>query len=96
MTNPTDSSKEIEIPERQKGNFVLDWNRSKVPTDDTMYDCDDCKKKGIPHEIKSHYEGVTGQHGPWPPDLPTTVRICTACGKYDGPWVSADLVGGGW
>jgi hypothetical protein len=72
----------------EKGNFTLKEKWS-APTNETMYECVDCKKIGKPHNI-------IVKPGPLAPgnevsykDDPTTIRICTGCGKYDGPWVPA-------
>ena len=60
------------------------------------YDCEDCKAKGIEHEVINVAGPTTTRSSTWGSGLPTTMRQCTNCGFKDGPWVSADIVGGGW
>ncbi len=72
-----------------KGTFVLNSDRTIIPTDDTMYDCVDCRSNDIEHIIET-------KPGPPAPGNevsmrgdPTTIRVCSGCGKFDGPWVPA-------
>lgn len=60
------------------------------------YDCEQCKAAGIEHEVQSFRCGMTNGLSCWGAGVPTTMRVCSGCGRADGPWVSADLVGGGW
>ena len=71
------------------GVFVLDYNRASIPTDDTMYDCMDCIDKGITHKIERK-PGPPGRGNAVSlPGCATTIRVCSGCGRYDGPWVPA-------
>jgi hypothetical protein len=72
-----------------KGNFVLNSLRRKIPTNETMYDCADCLKEGIEHKIiiKSG-PPACGNEVSMKGDA-TTIRVCTGCGREDGPWVPA-------
>lgn len=80
--------------ENNEGIFQLRADYT-VPTNDSMYECIDCKEVGRPHEIKKgspnrvlsdvyksdflgRYNYSRGYSG-W-------YRICTGCGKHDGPW----------
>ena len=72
----------------EKGTFVLKKNY-KIPTNVTMYECVECTTRHKDHEIIE-------RPGPPAPGNEvsnkgdaTTVRVCTGCGKYDGPWVPA-------
>lgn len=77
-----------DITKMKKGVFELKSNW-KAPTDITMYQCSECKEKGIQHFIfeeagppaRGNEYSFKGQA--------TTIRICSACDKYDGPWVPA-------
>ncbi len=61
------------------------------------YECSDCLKAGVAHEIKKDVPcGQTDRSSCWGPGIPTTIHLCTGCGKSSAPWVSADIVGGGW
>jgi hypothetical protein len=58
--------------------------------------CIDCKNAGREHAVEDRREGFTSRHSFWGEGIPTTIRVCTGCGAQDGPWVSADIVGGMW
>ena len=60
------------------------------------YFCDDCKAAGREHDVIDIPGPFTDRRSCWGEGLPTTMRKCTACGHTDGPWISADLVGGGY
>lgn len=60
------------------------------------YDCSICLQHGVEHKVIDIPGPPTTKQSCWGPDLPTTLRTCTGCGATDGPWVSTDLVGGGW
>ena len=61
------------------------------------YECLDCKEAGLDHEVKTGVpHGCTDQYSCWGAGIPTTRNECMTCHRWDGPWVSADLVGGGW
>ena len=68
----------------------------KGDTCSNEYDCHHCKEEGIEHEVISQPDGHTDKRSCWGEGIPTTIRICTACKRWDGGWVSADIVGGGW
>ncbi len=60
------------------------------------YDCRECLKAKIPHQVIDVPGLSTDRSSYWGPGLPTTMRHCTNCQAEDGPWVSAELVGGGY
>jgi len=76
----------------KKGNFITRYVDGKTLFN--IYDCDDCKKLGIEHEIQSYNHGATDNKSCWGGGVPTTIRVCSNCGKWDGPWVSSSIVGG--
>lgn len=55
------------------------------------YQCDHCKD--LPHSIIELHQGWTNQYSRFGAGIPTTIRQCTNCRRYDGPWVSAEWVG---
>jgi hypothetical protein len=75
-------------------------DQNKVDADGKMlfnqYDCRDCLKAGIPHEVKYVPHGQTDAHSDWGAGIPTDRLECSGCKRWNGPWVSADIVGGGW
>jgi len=60
------------------------------------YDCKHCLKQGIKHEVISVPHGHTDRHSCWGEGIPTTRTECSFCGRWCGPWVSSDIVGGGY
>lgn len=58
------------------------------------YDCVHCRDAGIEHTVRDVAHGHTNGDSPWGSGVPSTRRECSACLRWDGPWVSADLVGG--
>ncbi len=60
------------------------------------YECADCRDAGIQHEVKNVPGPPTTRTSTWGAGIPTTYRECSGCGRKDGPWVSAGIVGGGW
>lgn len=74
----------------QKGTFFLNHERMEIPTNNTMYDCADCIKNGIEHKIEDKPE-PDYMKGPFSLSYldAGTIRVCSGCGKYDGPWVIA-------
>lgn len=73
---------------KTKGHFIIKstWT---APTNDTMYECVECKEKGIEHQIfRKPGPPAPGNEVSFKGD-PTTIRVCSGCGKYDGPWVPA-------
>lgn len=86
---------DINLPRPRKNNVGIFSLRSDytVPTNDTMYDCIDCKEINRPHEIKNGLPSKAFSNL-YKLDyldrrkLSTTgwYRICTGCGKHDGPW----------
>ena len=84
---------------------VIESNLEKVdkelialmkPSMDNTYDCKHCKDAGIKHKVISQFDGHTDKYSCWGEGIPTTIRICTTCKRWDGGWVSSDIVGGGW
>lgn len=63
-----------------------------------QYRCSHCSKLALPleHEVIQVPGPLTTKRSDWGPGIPTTMRKCTCCGFEDGPWVSAEEVGGGW
>jgi hypothetical protein len=61
-----------------------------------QYDCTDCKAAGFDHDVVDVPGPSTDKRSCWGAGLPTTMRECTCCKRQDGPWVSSDIVGGGW
>jgi hypothetical protein len=76
-----------------RGTFIM---RGYGPGEINTYDCKDCKAADKPHTVDSQPYGVTSASSCWGVGIPTTIRVCSACGRADGPWVSADIVGDGW
>ncbi len=60
------------------------------------YDCTLCKAAGIKHEVLDVPHGTTGNDSQWGAGISTTRRECSVCHRWDGPWVAASIVGGGW
>lgn len=73
---------------RERGNFrIKNGNYND-------YECIDCIR--IEHEVIQINHDVTDKSSCWGAGIPTTRRECTNCKKWDGPWVSVDIVGGGY
>ena len=85
-----DKSKLIAILRTRDGQIPLGSNSTAI------YDCSNCLADGIEHRIIDIQGPLTDRSSHWGSGLPTTLRQCTACGRQDGPWISADIVGGGW
>jgi hypothetical protein len=79
---------------RRRGNFITKWRDGKLTFN--VYECADCLPAGVQHEVRSQPHGETGRDSHWGPGVPTTIMICTGCGRATGPWVSSEIVGGGW
>lgn len=75
------------------GNFQM---RGYGPGEINVYDCADCKASGTEHTVSHESRGHTGDSSSWGPGIPKTIRVCSGCGRGDGPWVSAEIVGGCW
>jgi hypothetical protein len=60
------------------------------------YYCARCKAAGRKHRVVSKPHGQTDRSSTWGSGVPTTRRECTGCHEWDGPWVSSELVGGGY
>jgi hypothetical protein len=75
------------------GTFVM---RGYGPGEINTYDCKDCKAAGIEHRVIEQPHGTTGSTSFWGAGVPATIRVCTGCGRHDGPWVSAEDVGYGY
>jgi hypothetical protein len=70
----------VELP--PKGDFTLKTHRLGYDTSLlNEYDCQLCLENGVEHIVKTDIP-----HG-----FGTTIRKCTGCTRWDGPWVSADL-----
>ncbi|MEO5646095.1 MAG: hypothetical protein ABIO57_03455 [Candidatus Paceibacterota bacterium] len=83
------TSKIRNILKAKVGFFILNSKRCSVPTNDTMYDCNDCLQNKVEHKIITipgppSEGGQTSYRGE-----ATTLRECTGCGAQDGPWVMA-------
>ena len=77
----------------QAGPFVM---RGYGPGEINVYDCKDCKAEGKEHRVVDQPFERTGSTSWWGPGVPQTIRVCSGCGRSDGPWVSADYVGSGY
>ena len=64
----------------RNGNFILSSDRQQTPTNNTMYDCEDCLANTISHQIITIWTNTLAGE---------SVRACTGCGAQDGPWVTA-------
>lgn len=73
------------IKEELRGVFSLNYSRMMIPTNNTMYDCTDCIKKNIQHEIIDSNFKVEADY-PRYSEQNYWVRKCTGCNKMDGPW----------
>jgi len=82
-----------ELTARQMTTFVM---KGSTPELVNKYDCSSCLESGRTHEVIDVAGPFTGPSSCWGSGLPTTKRHCTGCGFEDGPWISAELVGGGW
>ncbi len=94
------------MDEATRGYFTMKgW---KPPLLNTYY-CDHCHKLEGPesqlrlflemfplHRVVHKPKGETDNTSQWGHGVPCTIRVCTRCGRWDGPWVSSDLVGGFW
>lgn len=77
-----------------RGDFAQKVSDGKIHWNE--YDCVFCKAAGVEHSVIDVPHGQTDNSSCWGAGLPTTRRECTACHRWDGPWVSTDIVGGGW
>ncbi len=84
---------EQEFYARPKANFKM---RGFTPELINTYNCVNCKESGVDHQVLEQPFRETTERSHWGGGYPTTIRECSGCGRVDGPWVSADLVGGGW
>lgn len=79
----------------EKGTFV-----TKVDADGktlwNTYDCKHCKEAGAFHDVQHVPHGSTTRRSNWGAGLSTTRLECSNCKRWSGPWVSSDIVGGGW
>lgn len=77
----------------KKGTFTLNHDRWRAAgmksTNNSNYDCEDCLKSGITHEIVDKPGPPADGNDYCSKGDATTIRVCTGCGKYDGPWVPA-------
>jgi len=79
---------------KRSGLFGVKMDGSRMLVN--QYECEHCVKAGAEHEVVSVRHGVTGRDSTWGKGVRTNRRECTRCKRWDGPWVSADSVGGGW
>lgn len=79
----------------ERGRFVMDANEIKQGRWNVYY-CVPCRGAIRAHAIEDRPAGHTTRSSTWGAGVATTVRHCTGCGAEDGPWVSAQDVGGGW
>jgi len=78
----------MKMSNNMRGNFYMKIDGNK------FYDkCDDCEKSNSDHEIISVPHGCTDKYSSWGEGIPTTRRECTNCKRWDGPWVSSNIVG---
>jgi len=80
-------------PLKKAGTFIM---RGYGPGEINVYDCKDCKAAGVEHQVLSQPFGKTDDRNPWGPGVPITIRVCSGCGRFDGPWVSVEDVGYGY
>lgn len=76
------------------GNFITKVRNKRTLWNE--YDCSHCKKAGILNAVVHVPHGHTTNRSDWGSGIAMTRRECVWYGRWDGPWVSADLVGGGW
>lgn len=80
----------VEIEPRKaqvnKGLFMM---RGYTPELINTYNCNDCS--GYSHEVIHVPTSFTNRISHCGPSFSTTIRQCTRCKRWDGPWVSADL-----
>lgn len=99
-TDILDSPKDHIMPGHEytaetKGSFTTKIVDGKLQ--DNEYDCVPCKAAGVLHKVECDVpHGHTDSRSTWGANIPTTRRECMFCHRWDGPWVSADIVGGGW
>ena len=79
---------------KNKGQFNIKMDGSRMLFNE--YACEHCVKSEAENEVVSVPHGVTDRRSTWGEGVPTTRRECTTCKRWDGPWVSSDIVGGGW
>lgn len=60
------------------------------------YICSHCSSLEYEHKIVYVPGPSTDSKSCWGAGIPTTYRQCNHCLYKDGPWVSSDIVGGGW
>ena len=56
-----------------------------------MYDCHFCTEAGTPYQIVSKPCPSYLKNGSDCMSSYTTVRVCTGCNRYDGPWIPAQF-----
>lgn len=81
------------VPVAEKKFFIM---RGMTPELINTYHCSACLENGAEHTVTNVPGQPTSRYSCWGAGLPTTMRKCSGCGFTDGPWVSADIVGGGW
>jgi hypothetical protein len=83
----TDPETRLEAVQKRGTNGDTLWNQ---------YDCKHCLEAGVEHTVSNVPHDTTDRSSCWGPGIPTTRRECSNCKRWDGPWVSAAIVGGGW
>lgn len=73
----------------------MDWEKADKGQYN-HYFCSICRENKIQHSIINVPTTPTDSRSCWGPGVPAHRRRCTGCGFEDGPWVSAEHVGGGW
>ncbi|MBT6050818.1 MAG: hypothetical protein HOG49_28800 [Candidatus Scalindua sp.] len=94
-----DAGEPVEKPEKKDPKKHANFQTKNINgfVQSNEYVCMDCLKAGIEHEVKTGVpHGYTDRSSCWGPGVPTTIHECTGCGCWNGPWVSADIVGGGY
>lgn len=73
---------------QEKHPFSLNMARMTIPTNNSMYDCYFCTEQGKAHQIVNDRapEKIL-QRMSHMDRCYATIRRCTGCGRWDGPWL---------
>lgn len=87
----TEFLRQVATAKKEHNPFVLkrDWN-GIMPTTEAMYECVACCAAKVMHSIKVVKGPVSMPYVnriPMYVAPPGTVRTCTGCGRWDGPWL---------